>query len=193
MLQVRQDSDNYLMRSRRLLQQYACDQFAKIEGERLKFIALHQKEIRADKYKGLLDAVDSNDGTHAGRKVILPPTVYGSPRFYAEIFQDNMCIVRNYGKPSLFVTFTCNPAWPEIKSSLFANEEPRDRPDICVRVFHIKLQQLLADLTKRDCLGKVIAYTSVKEDQKRGTVFPTYNSLAYTADSRFQNALGALA
>jgi len=47
MLQVRQDSDNYLMRSRRLLQQYACDQFAKIEGERLKFIALHQKEIRA--------------------------------------------------------------------------------------------------------------------------------------------------
>ena len=57
------------------------------------------------------------------RQVILPPTVYGSPRFYAEIFQDNMCIVRNYGKPSFFVTFTCNPACrPEIKSSLFAND-----------------------------------------------------------------------
>ena len=84
-----------------------------------------------------------------------------------------MCIVRSYGKPSLFVTFTCNPGWPEIKSSLFANEEPRDRPDICVRVFHIKLQQLLADLTKHHCLGKVIAYTYVKEDQKRGEVYLT--------------------
>ena len=71
MLQVRQDSDNYLMRSRRLLQQYACDQFAKIEGERLKFIALHQKEIRADKYKGLLDAVDSSDGTRAGNLQVI--------------------------------------------------------------------------------------------------------------------------
>jgi hypothetical protein len=85
--QVRQGSDNFILKSRRLAQQYVCDMHAKIEGERLKYIAQHQKEIRAEKYKGLLDALDSNDGLPAGRRIILPPTVYGSPRFYAEAFQ----------------------------------------------------------------------------------------------------------
>ncbi|XP_072013683.1 uncharacterized protein [Amphiura filiformis] len=167
-LQVREDSENYIMRSRRLLQQYACDQYAKIEGERLKYIKYHQKEIRAEKYSGLMDAIDHDDTTNPGRKVILPPTVYGSPRFYAEAFQDAMAIVRHYGKPSFFVTFTCNPSWPEIKTSLFRGEQPSDRPDICVRVFNIKLEELLYDLRRRDILGKVVAFTAVKEDQKRG-------------------------
>ncbi|XP_072025233.1 uncharacterized protein [Amphiura filiformis] len=90
------------------------------------------------------------------------------PRFYAEAFQDAMAIVRHYGKPSLFVTFTCNPSWPEIKASLFQGERPSDRPDICVRVFNIKLEELLKDLRRGDVLGKVAAFTSVKEDQKRG-------------------------
>ena len=87
LFQVRQDSDNFILKSRRLAQQYVCDMHAKIEGERLKYIALHQKEIRAEKYKGLLDVLDSNDDLPPGRRIILPPTVYGSPRFYAEAFQ----------------------------------------------------------------------------------------------------------
>ncbi|XP_014673789.1 PREDICTED: uncharacterized protein LOC106814041 [Priapulus caudatus] len=167
-LQVRADDGNFIMKSRRLLQQYACDQYAKIESERLKYIKHHQGEIRADKYSGLMDALHHDDTSNAGTKVILPPTVYGSPRFYAEAFQDAMAIVRHYGKPSLFLTFTCNPNWPEIKASLFHGEAPSDRPDICVRVFNIKLQELLKDLRQREVLGKVVAFTSVKEDQKRG-------------------------
>ena len=167
-LQIRYQSGNFILKSKRLAQQYACDQFAKIEGERLKYIKLHQTEIRADKYKGLLDAIDNDDSINAGKKVILPPTVYGSPRFYAEAFQDAMSVVRHYGKPSLFITFTCNPKWPEILSSLFTGETPADRPDLCVRVFNIKLNQLLKDLTKTGILGKVVAFTAVKEDQKRG-------------------------
>ena len=168
MLQIRAGHDNYIMKSRRLTQQYACDQYSKIEGERLNYIRYHQKEIRAEKYNGFMDALDNEDGRNAGRKIILPPTVYGSPRFYAEAFQDAMAIVRNYGKPSLFITFTCNPTWPEIKSSIFPGEAPSDRPDICVRVFHIKLEQLLTDLRKHQILGRVVAFTAVKEDQKRG-------------------------
>ena len=159
---------NQLMRSRRLLQQYVCDQFAKAEGQRLHWARSHQKEIRADKYQGLLDAVNDNDELRAGSKVILPPTVYGSPRWYAESFQDAMAIVRAYGKPDLFITFTCNPSWPEIKNSLFVGEQPSDRPDLCVRVFHLKLNALLDDLIKNNILGKVNAFTAMKEDQKRG-------------------------
>ena len=29
-------------------------------------------------------------------------------------YQDAMAIVRKYGKPDLFITFTCNPNWAEI-------------------------------------------------------------------------------
>lgn len=169
-LQIR-DMDrtfNQLMRSRRLLQQYVCDQFAKAEGQRLHWARRHQKKIRADKYQGLLDAVNANNEVCAGMKVILPPTIYGSPRWYAEAFQDAMAIVRAYGKPDLFITFTCNPSWPEIKQSLFPGEQPSDRPDLCVRVFHIKLEALLEDLTKKNVLGRVLAFTAMKEDQKRG-------------------------
>ena len=167
-LQIRCNDSNLIMKSRRLTQQYATDAFAKVEAQRLRWVKTHQKNIRAEKYKGLLDAVNANDAVHAGTKVILPPTIYGSPRWYAEAFQDAMAIVRKYGKPDIFITFTCNPNWPEIRASLFQNEQPSDRPDICVRVFHIKLQSLLEDLTKRQVLGKVVAYTAMKEDQKRG-------------------------
>lgn len=167
-LQVRQDDCNLLMKSRRLTQQYATDAFAKVEAQRLRWVKYHQNEIRAEKYKGLLDAVNADDALHAGTKVILPPTIYGSPRWYTEAFQDAMAIVRKYGKPDIFVTFTCNPNWPEISASLFPDEKPSDRPDICVRIFNIKLRSLLDDILKQHVLGKVVAYTAMKEDQKRG-------------------------
>lgn len=167
-LQIRSNTDNSIMKSRRLTQQYATDAFAKAESQRLKWIRNNQSTIRAEKYKGLLDAVNDSDELRAGMRVILPPTFYGSPRWYAEAFQDAMAIVRKFGKPDFFITFTCNPRWPEIKASLFDGEHPSDRPDICVRVFNIKLQSLLHDLVKNHALGKVKAYTAMKEDQKRG-------------------------
>ena len=83
-------------------------------------------------------------------------------------YQDAMTIVRNFGKPDLFITFTCNPNWPEIKESLLPNQNAFDRPDIAVRVFNLKFQNFIDDLTKNDVLGKVVAYIYVIEFQKRG-------------------------
>ena len=37
-------------------------------------------------------------------------------------FQDAMAIVRTYGRPDLFVTFTCNPTWREITENLLPNQ-----------------------------------------------------------------------
>ena len=167
-LQVRPKEDNMLLKSRRLTQQYATDMFAKVESQRLRWVKNNQKEIRADKYRCLLDAIDADDERNAGRKVILPPTVYGSPRWYAEAFQDAMALVRKFGKPDLFITMTTNPNWPEIQHSLFPGESPVDRPDITARVFNIKHKELLDELIQKQTLGKVLAYTSMKEDQKRG-------------------------
>ena len=47
-------------------------------------------------------------------------------------YQDGMSICRWAGYPDLFITFTCNPKWPKIKSflSLILAQWPEDRPDI---------------------------------------------------------------
>ena len=81
------------MKSRRLLQQYAVDQWAKVQLSRLEWIEHNQTTIRAEKYRGLYDAHATGDLADAGTKIILPPTVYGSPRFYTQAFQNAMAIV----------------------------------------------------------------------------------------------------
>ena len=86
-----------------------------------------------------------------------------------QLYQDAMSIVRAYSSnPDYFITFTCNPKWPEITSELFPHQTAVDRPDLTARVFHIKLQELLDDLLKKKVLGEVVAMIHVIEFQKRG-------------------------
>ncbi|GBP40792.1 hypothetical protein EVAR_87053_1 [Eumeta japonica] len=92
-------------------------------SERLNFIKRNQKKLRAEDYIHLRDAV-VNDGhlnaSNIGQHVILPSSFTGSPRFMNEKSQDAMTYVRKFGRPDLFITFTCNPEWPEIKRSLIS-------------------------------------------------------------------------
>ena len=55
------------LRTKSLTQQYVVDQFAKIELSRLNFIKNNQKEMRAELYNGLKDAVTKNDGENIGK------------------------------------------------------------------------------------------------------------------------------
>ena len=61
-------------------------------------------------------------------------------------YQDAIAVCRKYHKPDFFITFTCNPLWPEIQSALEIGQTAASRPDIVVRVFHLKLRALLHDL-----------------------------------------------
>ena len=79
-----------------------------------------------------------------------------------------MAIVRSLGKPSLFITMTCNPAWDEVTRALLPGQRPEDRPDVLARVFHLKLQGLLADVTTGGVFGRTVGFLSVIEFQKRG-------------------------
>uniref|UniRef100_A0A914V112 Helitron helicase-like domain-containing protein n=1 Tax=Plectus sambesii TaxID=2011161 RepID=A0A914V112_9BILA len=79
-----------------------------------------------------------------------------------------MAICQQYGKPDIFLTFTCNPTWNEITRELSPSQTPSDRPDIVGKVFKVKLKNMLHDLLHQNILGKVIAYTWVIEFQKRG-------------------------
>ena len=97
-LQIRNNDFNIMFRVKKLAQQYAVDKWANIEAVRLDWVRRNQKSLRAEKYQGLMDAVHAGDHNDVGVKIILPSTIYGSPRFYSEAFQDTMAIVRHLGK-----------------------------------------------------------------------------------------------
>ena len=84
-----------------------------------------------------------------------------------QCYQDAMAIVRRYGKPDYFITFTCNPNWLEIKANLMPRQSAVDRPDLVCRVFHLKLKALLKDLSD-GVLGRMVSLFYVIEFQKRG-------------------------
>ena len=97
----------------------------------------------------------------------MPATAFGSPRFYSEAFQDAMSFVRQLGKPELFITFTCNPKWPEIKSALNPGEQACVRLDLSCRVFKLKFTALIDNILKKEILGTVKAHTATIKFLKR--------------------------
>jgi hypothetical protein len=49
-----------------------------------------------------------DDATKVGRQTVLTSSFYGLPHHMQAQYQDAMAIIRTYGKPDLFITFTCN-------------------------------------------------------------------------------------
>ena len=45
-----------------------------------------------------------------GKRVVLPTSFTGGHRYMRERTRDAMTYVRHYGRPDLFITFTCNPS-----------------------------------------------------------------------------------
>ncbi|XP_070026693.1 uncharacterized protein [Nicotiana sylvestris] len=80
-----------------------------------------------------------------------------------------MAICKWDGYPDLFITFTCNPKWPEILRHVTSRGlNPEDRPDILSRVFKIKLDRLIKDLRDNKVFGAVKSVIYTIEFQKRG-------------------------
>src|SRR6201988_3801045 len=163
-------NNSILHLSGRLFQQYIVDQYVKWETNNLSWHYKNQKDLRSAIYQGLQDMISNEDANldEVGKKIILSSSFTGSTRYLQQLYQDSMAIVREFGKPDLFITVTCNPKWPEIISELLPNQKSANRPDLETRVFKLKLDAIINDLVVNGVLGKVIAYTYVVEFQKRG-------------------------
>ena len=101
--------------------------------------------MRADSYRGLHDFLEieaERQGLRAGRVTVLPSTFSGSPQNMNQKYLDAMAFVAKKGKLDLFITFTCNPKWCEIKENLLPGQTANDRPDLVARVFMLKLKAL---------------------------------------------------
>lgn len=80
-----------------------------------------------------------------------------------------MAIFTKFGVPSYWITFNCNPKWPEIVEALKlgsctnTEELSEYRPDLLLRVFHLKYCAFLSDIVEKQEFGKVVANASVLE------------------------------
>ncbi|XP_038709423.1 uncharacterized protein LOC120004225 isoform X1 [Tripterygium wilfordii] len=174
MLHQRSYGNGLLIMGGKLYQQYIVDAFTSIEDERLRYIRYkHQQEhYRCEIYKGIQDAFLQGDtaANSIGKRVILPSSFTGSPRYMIQNYHDAMAICRTMGNPDLFITFTCNVQWVEIQNALnlIPGQKIEDRPDIVSRVFHMKLDEFMSDIKKGHYFGKVVAAIYTVEFQKRG-------------------------
>jgi hypothetical protein len=151
------------------LQQFIVDTYACTEQNRLKFIRENQRQLHCNLYNGLQDALNAGDilRNDVGQKMILPSSFQGGERTMGQLYQDAMAGVCKFGKPNLFVTFTCNPKWKEITDALLLGQTAKDRPELVTCVFNLKLDTLLRDI-KDGVFGNVIAKIWVIKFQKRG-------------------------
>jgi hypothetical protein len=171
-LAVRGDNtpeENPLHCCKRGFGEWCCEGFALQEEERFRFLASStmQKKLRRTSFDHISTG-NASVGEQLGTRVVLPASHQGSWRNMYGRYCDAMALVRQYGKPSFFITFTCNPEWPEICEALLPGQAPADRPDLVARVFNLKLKELMEDLTVDEVLGQVLAHTYVIEYQKRG-------------------------
>ena len=89
-------------------------------------------------------------GSRVGRRILLPASFIGGLRDMRHRYLDAVALVQRFGKPNIFLTVTCNPRWPKILQELNPSKETHNIPDLVVRVFRVKLEELKNGLFKKE-------------------------------------------
>ncbi|KAF8048698.1 hypothetical protein N665_2430s0003 [Sinapis alba] len=137
-LQERDGECHTLLHSRRLFQQFLVDAYTTIEMNRISFLRQNQKSLRSDTYDSIKQA--ENEGkiymNDQGSRFILPASFVGGPRYMKNNYLDAMAICKHFGFPDLFITFTCNPKWPELTRTMYTIEfQKRGLPHAHILLF----------------------------------------------------------
>ncbi len=89
----------------------------------------------------------------------LSQSFHGSRRNLQKLVKNALAIVTELGKPTLFLTVTCNPKQSEITSRLLEGQSAFDRPDIItVPIFHAKLKALINNLKYQKYFREELVY-----------------------------------
>jgi hypothetical protein len=138
----------------RLGQVYFVDGVSRMLDEQLQWVATHQADIHAQDF----------DNT----RTIVPESIHGSYRHRRALTLNALTLLTKYGKPTIFLTLTCNPRWEEIVTELLPGQTAYDRPALTARVFNCKLRILLDFLRNGNLFGPVEYEVRVIEFQQRG-------------------------
>ncbi|GJU86867.1 ATP-dependent DNA helicase PIF1-like protein [Tanacetum coccineum] len=147
-----------MLNGRRLFQQFVIDAYTMIESEILSFNRKNDKDMRSETYSKLATLAQNKDSgvKLRGKNVVLNSAFTGSPRYMMQNYLDAITLCKFCGYPDLFITFTCNPNWPEISCFIAKRGlKSKDRPDVISRMFKIKLDCLMKEIKDDHTFGRV--------------------------------------
>ncbi|KAJ0495305.1 putative helitron helicase-like domain-containing protein [Helianthus annuus] len=174
-----------LLNGGRLFQQYLVDAYTCIEQNRLDYYNANQDLFRSEYIAGLYDALSRGDTEcrDIGKRIFLPSSFTGGPRYMYKHYQDALAICRVHGNPQYFITFTCNVKWPEIIRYMhrIGCLSSQNRPDIIARVFQMKVKEFIKFIKEDQTFGEVAAYLYTIEFQKRG--LPHCHTLVWVTET----------
>jgi len=81
------------------------------------FVQIFIKAFRTSSFAG-------DNSAAIGQRIILPSSLTIGPCHMVQNYQNVVAIYRWARWPNVFVTFTCNPQWPEIKRALLLGLQP---------------------------------------------------------------------
>jgi len=107
----------------RLGQTYLVDNLSRAIDYRLAWHQQHQQDIFniGNRHDSNNDN-DGNDNENQPFKSFLSQSCHGSRRHLRKLSTNALTIVSEYGRPSLFITLTCNAFWPEIIEMLLPGQ-----------------------------------------------------------------------
>lgn len=147
----------------RIAQEWSCSMYSRFEENTLTYAETGGMQRRLASYRTVRE---SSDGQTPGK--LLPATFHGSPMKRKRDTEDALAVVNRRGRPHLMITVTCNPLWPEIVDNLEPHQTATDRPDLAVRVFKVKLAQIMAELKSGRVFSDYDFHLFCVEFQKRG-------------------------
>ena len=142
----------------------------------MNWVKNNQGTICADFYTGARDQLHQHDGNNVVsemKRTILPSSITGSDRYMHQQYLDSIALWQRFGSADGFLTYTFNANCREIKEQLSPGETALDRPDLVARVFKLKKDQLIRDLSSEHIFGKMLARTHTIEYQKRYVLYYT--------------------
>ncbi len=165
------DRPTHVQKCKQLALEFYCDLWAQNEARTACF---HQLPAQQAKYRmgrkcALEDQISRGGNVDdASQPTILPSSFVGSAKWYHMLYLDALTLPQRYHCPDLFVTFTCNPKWPEILREIPRGADARDHPDIVARVFWLKYKSMMEDIVEHQIFGEVQGYVWRIEWQLRG-------------------------
>ena len=155
--------------------EWAVDMFSRVEEHRLAYLRYGRQDqrrvqhaLRQAEARGTQDTASTIDGQEDEFTLesSIPASFLGSRQWASRQVADALALARAHGKPSLFITVTTNPKWPEILDRLLPGQAALDNPTLISRVFHVRLLHLMQFM--RTHFERIVYSVRVTEFQKRG-------------------------
>jgi hypothetical protein len=127
-------------------QMYFTDMVSRNIDQRLNWHRRHQHIIMGPHGRQQSRFNENNQNGDSGEESFLSQSFHGSRRHLRKLSTNALTIVSEYGKPTLFITLTCNPLWSEIQEMLLPGQTAFNRPDVVCRVFHERLKAFLKNM-----------------------------------------------